>query len=323
MKKTLIALAAIAAVGAASAQATISGEFAYGYLSTADNTKAVASGFGIDTALVNIKAGEDLGGGMRVDAAMSVSTAGGNGSATGDAQSLTLTTPVGVLSLVTLKPGDWVTGASGGATWYGLDNKVLSARSWRDAATLTVPLSSAVSLSAGYFEPANVIGEGTGTDGNTAQSVYNLGAKYSANGLTVTAAYLPYNSSTTAATSAVTATRLGGNYDMGVVKVGAAVQVVKYGDGMVGTQTALSASAPLSGKFSVNAMFASNNTSTIAGSVAAGLEGSRTGYMLGAQYNMSKRTYAILNNATWTGASATANHTATSTMTALTLVHDF
>lgn len=330
MKKTLIALAALTAASASFAQATISGEFAYGYYTgtTPDNTNTTASGFGIDTSLLNISANEDLGGGMSVKAAMSLSTAAGNGNAVGDAQSLTLTTPVGALSLLTYKPGDWATGAAGGATWYGLDGKVLGARSWRDAVAFTMPVSSALSVSAAYLEPSNVIGEGTGTDGTTGQSLWNVGAKYTVGGLVAQGAYLAYNAAGATAATTSSVTRLGASYDMGVAKVGVGVQMGKSGDGSTNTQTALSASAPLGANLSVNGTFASNNTVSNS-AFTAGLAGTRTGYMLGLQYNLSKRTYAILNGATWTGASAASttsagtNHTSTSSMSALTLVHDF
>ena len=322
MKKTLIALAAVAAVSASYAQVTLSGEFAYGYYSGTDSTKTSKSGLGIDTSLLNIKAGEDLGGGMRVDAAMSLSTAAGNGTAIGDNQSLTVTTPALSVSLLTYKGGDFTTGAAGGATWYGLDGKVLGARSWRDAISVTLPLSAALSVTGAYLEPSNEIGEGGGTDGTTGQNLYSIGAKYSAGPLVVQGAYLPYNNAGGTDASKVSATRFGASYDMGVAKAGFGVQVVKLGAGSVLTETSVAASAPLGANFSVNGQYSASNVSS-ASSTTAGLAGTRSGWMLGAQYNLSKRSYVILNNATWTGASATTTDTNTSSMTALTLVHDF
>ena len=47
---------------------------------------------------------------------------------------------------------------------------------------------------------------------------------------------------------------------------------------------------------SVNGVSASNTV---------GDASARTGYMLGAQYNLSKRTYAIANYGNWTGATTT------------------
>ncbi len=323
-------MAAVAAVGAASAQVTLSGEFAYGYLSTTagDSAKTSLSGLGIDTSLLNIKAGEDLGGGMRVDAAMSLNTAAGNGNAVGDNQSLTVTTPAMSVSLLTYKSGDWTTGAAGGATWYGLDGKVLGARSWRDAIAVTLPLSAALSVTGAYLEAANSIGEGAGSDGTTTQNLYSIAAKYTAGPLVVQGAYLPYNNAGGTFASKVSVTRFGASYDMSTAKVGFGVQVAKLGDGTVSTESSIAVSAPLGANFSVNGQYSASNVNS-SSTATAGVAGTRSGWMLGAQYNLSKRSYVILNNATWTGASAATAASAgttdsnTSSMTALTLVHDF
>ncbi len=311
----------------------MSGEYAYGYLSTTDSTKTTSSGLGIDTAIVKFGVSEDLGGGSRVDVKMAVNlgeyhsqyVAGG---ATADDSSITLTTPMFSLSLLNYKPGDWVTGASGGATWYGLDGRVLLDRATRDAIAVTIPVSPAVNVTVAYLEPGDRTGEGAGTDGNTKQTLYSFGATYASGPLSLSGAYLSYNNvgATDASTSNVT--RLGGKYNLGFANVGAGLQTAKTAAGGVITQTALSASAPLTGNVSVNGTYGTT-TATQTGATA-GLNGTRNGYMLGLQYNLSKRTYAILNTGSWTGAStapaATAtftNDTATSSLTALTLVHDF
>jgi len=77
MKKTLIALAAVAAIGtsgAAFAQATITGFMAAGYGSstTGGATTSSAGGFGVDTAEIYITAKEDLGGGMTAGGTMGI-----------------------------------------------------------------------------------------------------------------------------------------------------------------------------------------------------------------------------------------------------------
>ena len=52
-------MAAIAAVGAASAQVSITGTAAWGFYSSTDTAGATASGFGIDTAQLKFSAKED------------------------------------------------------------------------------------------------------------------------------------------------------------------------------------------------------------------------------------------------------------------------
>jgi len=343
MKKTMIALAAVAAVGAASAQVSITGEAAWGFASSTNAAGAAVSGFGIDTAQLKFAASEDLGNGMKASASLSLNTGNMGAGAASDDQSISLTTPLATISLLTYQSADWVSQASGAATWWGLDGKVLSARSKRDAIAVTLPLATGLTATLAYLEPANVLGEGTG---DTGQNLYNIGLKYATGPATLQAAFLQYNNVTkTSDASTDTVTRLGGKVDLGVATVGAGLQIAKLGAGGTNTQTALSVSAPLPGNFSINAVFASNNVDS--GTAQATVPtGRRTGYMMGVQYNLSKRTYAIMNAGSWTGATA-ANSSAwtqsattgafsqaatgasvtidsgASSMYALTLVHDF
>jgi len=324
MKKTMIALAAIAAVGAASAQVSITGEAAWGFHASTSGAGVSASGLGIDTAQLKFSAKEDLGNGMSVSAGLSLNTGNHSAGTSSDDQSITLSTPMAAVSLLTYKPGDWVSGASGAATWYGLDGKALSARSTRDAIAITLPLATGLSLTAAYLEPGNSLGEGAGSSGSTGQSVYNLGVKYATGPATLQAAFLQYtNVDGTLDTSANTVTRLGGKVDLGVATVGAGLQIIKTGAGGTNTQSALSVSAPLVGGLSAQAVYAANNTDYASTSALAALNGRRTGYMLGLQYNLSKRTYAILNSGSWRGIGASAIDAQDSSMYAMTLVHDF
>jgi len=336
-------LAAIAAVGAASAQVSITGEAAWGFASSTNTAGVSTSGFGIDTAQLKFAASEDLGNGMKASAGLSLNTGNMGAGASSDDQSINLTTPLATISLLTYSPGDWVSGASGAATWWGLDGKVLSARSKRDAIAVTLPLATGLTLTAAYLEPANVLGEGTGDKG---QNLYNFGVKYATGPATLQAAFLQYNNvSKISDLTTDTVTRLGAKVDMGVAQFGAGLQIGKLGAGGTNTQTALSVSAPLPGGFSANGVYASNNVDSATGEATLPT-GRRSGYMLGLQYNFSKRTYAILNAGSWTGVtaanasafalssttgaiaqtatSATASiDGAASSMYALTLIHDF
>jgi len=338
MKKTLIALAAIAAVGAASAQVSITGEAAWGFSSSTSAAGTTASGFGIDTAQLKFAASEDLGNGMSVRAGLSLNTKDFGAGTSSDDQSIALTTPLATIALVTTKSADWVSQASGAGTWYGLDGKVLGARSARDGLAVTLPLATGLTFTAAYAEPAGVLGEGTG---DTGQNLYNFSVKYATGPATLQAAFLQYNNVVKSDAKTDTVTRLGGKVDMGVATIGAALQIGKGGAGGTNTQTALSVSAPLPGNFSAQAVFGANNVDSTTNEALVPI-GRRTGYMLGLQYNLSKRTYAILNAGSWTGQTATAgtwtfpttgavqgatsavaNDTAATSMYALTLVHDF
>jgi len=328
MKKTMIALATIAAVGAASAQVTLGGEFAFGYLSSTDSASVTTSGFGRDTAQLVIGAKEDLGNGMSVSASMKLNTGNHGAGASADDQSLTLTTPIGSASFLIYKPGNWVTGASGGATWYGLDGYALASRTTRDAVAFTGNLADGLTATFAWLEPSNYLGEGTGNAGTTKQSVYNFGTKYATGPITVQAAYLAYTNAGATDLTTDNVTRLGATYDFGVAKVGAATQIAKASGGGTNTETAISFSAPLGTNLSVAGTWASNKYDVATTSAAAVLVGTRTGYSVQAQYNLSKRTYLIGGTGTYTGNASVgttlvANDTKDSSFTHLTLVHDF
>jgi hypothetical protein len=326
MKKTLVALAVLAASGASFAQVTLSGEFAYGFLATTNGTGANASGLGIDTGLLVFSAKEDLGQGYMADVTMKTDSSGGRSAAiNSDDQIIGLTTPFGRLTMGSWKPAEFISSVSGRDTWYGLDNRVTSARTTRDSIGFAAPITSTLTASATYYEPANAIGEGSGTAGTSAQqsNVYTL--SYNGGALKGALSYVSYNNVGSTDSTVKSVTRGGANYDLGMVKVGAGLQVASHAGSGTNTQYMVSLSAPIGSKVSVNAAWAGNNVDVSATSTLAASNGTRTGYMLGAQYNMSKRTYAILNYGNWLGNSGTgtAADAQNSNLTAMTLVHDF
>jgi hypothetical protein len=80
MKKTLIALAAVAVSGAAFAQVTLTGAVAIAVQSTAANSDSQVN---VSDADLKAAVSEDLGGGMKVGATLRVSTEGMRGGASG------------------------------------------------------------------------------------------------------------------------------------------------------------------------------------------------------------------------------------------------
>jgi hypothetical protein len=79
MKKTLIAMAAVAVAGAASAQATITGVF---NLDMANTTTVAAKTIGLGDAAVTVSASEDLGGGLSAAVSTTIQTVAGRNSLT-------------------------------------------------------------------------------------------------------------------------------------------------------------------------------------------------------------------------------------------------
>jgi len=309
----MIALATIAAVGSASAQVTLGGEFAWGWAAFSKNG-VETSGGGMDTSNVAFSAAEDLGNGMSIAYKATVNLGEFGGTVNADDQSLSLTTPMGKLSLLSYKPGNFVTGASGGSTWYGLDGKNLGARSQRDGFALTIPVIEGLSVTAAFTEPAGATGwavgnaglSGTATPtGGVYQGIYNFGAKYAAGPVVLQGAMLQYTSVSAADNTTDTVTRLGGTYDMGVAKVGAAIQLGKAGGGGTDNETAYSVTVPLAANLSVAGMYGVRDTKVSDTSFLAGATGTRNGYTVQAQYNMSKTTYMILGYGAWTGQKVT------------------
>jgi len=327
MKKTMIALATIAAVGSASAQVTLGGEFAWGY-GNFGTAGADASGGGIDTSLLTITAKEDLGGGMAITAkiGLNIGQYGGvaasgpyalAGGPNADDQSLTLTTPMGALTLTTFMPGDWVMGASGSGTWYGLDGRSLAARARRDGYSFTVPVMDGLTVTAGFTEPAGSTGEGAGNAGQTGQGIYAFAGKYATGPVVLQAAYLSLSNGNGTDGKKDSVVRLGATYDMGVAKVGAAYENAKLSGGGTNSETAFALTAPLAANLSIAATYASTAlTSTYA--AYTGVVGTRNGYQVQAQYNMSKTAYVIASYGAWTGTTtANASAYAMSTTTGL------
>lgn len=308
MKKTLVALAVLAASGASFAQATITGEYAFGYIQSKDNAGVGSGGFGTDTSQLWFKNSEDLGGGYKAAASMSLagadrsgestSTAGqtSNGGVTGRDAELTLTTPVGVLALGTKRNADWLNTQTPDGTWSALDGFVRSGRTRRDQATFAVPYG-AFTFAVTSQEGANHLGEGAGAEGaataGTTTAVANqrltgFVAKYAGGAARAEAQYLIYDQNVGGAKNTI---RLGGGYDLGMVNVGAAIQITDLdftgGAAMSRvTDTQVGVSVPF-GAFTLGAVWAQNKVDD------GPLAGTKAAYSLQGTYNLSKTTYVI------------------------------
>ena len=103
MKKTLIAMAAVAVAGVASAQATITGAF---NLDMGNTTTNPAKSVGMGDAIITISASEDLGGGLTASASTSLQTAAGRNTDTANnGYSLSIGGGVGTLSYTSYLSG--------------------------------------------------------------------------------------------------------------------------------------------------------------------------------------------------------------------------
>src|SRR3990167_3311293 len=161
MKKSLIALAVLAASGASFAQVTITGQVIAGYKQSSvsgeagsgneatknkllagvadsfvggsgGNATGDSSGLGLDTSTITFAASEDLGGGMKIAASMNIDKVNRKEVQGGDT-SLKLTTGIGRFTLQTYRPVDYLSAGVSGVGGAGLDDRVFSARVNRDA----------------------------------------------------------------------------------------------------------------------------------------------------------------------------------------------
>jgi len=187
MKKSLVALAVLAASGAVLAQVTVKGNLTSGYkavtsgaVNALDGGVGVgSSGFGVDTADLTFSASEDLGGGMKAGASMGLVnvvrgagtaavTPGFNGQWAGNFgpanNSLFVSGNFGKVTLATARGSDYLTGgvAFVGGTYQ--DGRTLSTRDASDSIAWSMPVGP-VAVSLTYSEPNNYLGLGAGTSG--------------------------------------------------------------------------------------------------------------------------------------------------------------
>lgn len=342
MKKSLIALAVLAASGASFAQVTITGNYTTGYKSsynaprqgsateqaTQNITQIIAggsggnavgdsSGLGIDTSLITFAAKEDLGGGMSVAAEMSIDGLNRGGVAGGDS-SLKLTTSVGRLTLQTYKPVDYLSGGISGVGGVGMDNKVFPSRGLKEGVGFDTKLGP-VYVGLSHLEQASVSSSttsgvgmglgvgGAGAAGTTGQRLNSLSATYVGGALVANVNYLVYDGRIdNVNTSYKDVIRTAASYDFGVAKLGGGVSVLTTTGGSTLTDALIAVSVP-AGSWTFGANFAQETSSgTVAqaalGMAAGQLDQTRNGYGLAATYALSKRTSLIANYANWLSA---------------------
>jgi Gram-negative porin len=281
MKKTLIALATLAAVsGTAFAQSTVtlSGAAIYGYQST-KTAGVTTKGLGVDTAAVTFAAVEDLGGGLKAAASMTV--AGMNRSsdaANGENMTLTLSGGFGSIMAGAIEIGSGIRGlAQAGAPVNNLEGEILAAAADSDIVKYTSPAFNGFTLSASLTEGTttngleNGFGKGLSTGNAKATTV---GVNY-ANGPLAAA----LDTSSWKDSTSDNRVRISANYNLGVATVGAGYDSTKLVAGTKTNYTMVGVSAPL-GAVTVGAVMVKKDAANV----------KTDGYSVGAKYAFSKRT---------------------------------
>jgi hypothetical protein len=332
MKKTLIGLCVMAISGAASAQVSVTGRFAFGYVATtAGNAASVkSSGLGVDKSELFFTVKEDLGSGQFVEAKLGVAgldrsgestrqpyRSGSNGQITGRDASLTYTNmSFGQIKLSTSESGDYFAGVANlGAPVIDMDGKLHESKSSSENISYTVPVGP-VYVTFDHGEPSGVLGAGNGAAGSSAMRTSTLVAYYGGGPLTVLGAYRKYDNGKSGPCTyydcpAIYGTKdwainLQGAYDFGIGKVGLGYQYAELHNGIRQVDAKLSVVAPV-GPLTLGAAVATSrtadapDTSAFFGGrfLALPYQGTGNSYSFGASYAFSKRTSILARYAAW------------------------
>ena len=330
MKKTLIALAVLAASGASFAQVTITGKVGFGFGKSASQTDSNAnfgSGMQLYDGDVNFTANEDLGGGMRAIASTEVQLRGRSDqlatATTNGAQfrprnaTIALITPIGVFS------GGAIESPSGffRATSYkdflntGFDsaNGPWDGKANIDFVRYLVPVSAlpGLQLSVWYTEVGAGVGNGVVNGSSTKITAPVLMANYASGPITAYFDYTLFSSQRAAGIPAVIKPvvdglnryRIGGDYNFGFAKVFVGYQTR---DHSLPDQYALGLTVPL-GATTVNLTYGARDAGKADPQYGLAADVERTGAALQVQYNFSKQTLAEVSYETYTGGAKIAN----------------
>jgi len=310
MKKTLVALAVLAAAGTSFAQVTVSGKLAFSYEKNATAGGGSANhGMKMTDGDLNFAATEDLGGGMSATAKSAFASRGRDNTFAPRDASLTLKTGAGLISMGSIESANAIINTAGAPVSLatGHDNGVvLSAASNVDYVAYALPIGPVV-VGLTYSDSIGAAGTGAGNATGTGVSL-----SYAAGPLSATVDHTTFSSLSLAATGTQTdglsRTRLFGAYDLGVAKLGAGIQV---GNHDKPTETSMSVSVPL-GAVSIGLLY-SNKASqsatayTTTASAAIAAADSKSGTAVGATYMLSKMTNVNVSYSTYSSSTGQDN----------------
>lgn len=319
MKKTLIALAVLATAGAASAQSavTLSGKFAAAYTSTSTNNATnngtnSANGLGVTDGNVTFAATEDLGGGLKVGVSMDVRVrgraatpvaGGSSGSVDGRDAVVYLQGGFGNVTLGSIELGNGIIGLGGAdAPTQGLDGagSPLGGVAIADVHTADILSYTSPSFAGGFnaklvlIDSINAPGANGMQSTATSQDATLVGVDYANGPLAASFDYTSFGLNTVTSTAALDKRlRLSASYDLGMAKLGAGYEastsqnvtagLVAANSSVDDKQYILGVSAPVGSALVLGANY-TRHTNNAPGNTDI------TGWDLGAQYNLSKRT---------------------------------
>jgi predicted porin len=293
MKKSLVAVAALAFVGAASAQSTVtlSGKLAFAYKAAeaAGVNPAKANGLEVTDGDFVLTASEDLGGGLKATASMGVQSRGRDTAIKGRDASLTLAGGFGSVMIGAIEIGNGIIGLGGadaptmgldGATGLGgISRAVLSDVMNADVLMYTSPSMGGFTFAAALLDATAGLGMQSAA---LTQDATLVGVNYAVGAFAAAADYTSFGLNAVAA-GLDSRTRLSASYDLGMAKLGAGYENLKStaATNNSETQYLIGVSAPVGKALTVGLNYA-RNTADAANTITA--------YELGANYALSKRT---------------------------------
>ena len=283
MKKTLIALAAVASFGTSFAQVAITGgvDFTFGK-TTAATDGSVSKGLAATDAYIDVGVTEDLGGGMKAVASMEFNSDGswGANNYSGD-KSVVLSGASGTLGVFNTRSSSILNNimfapeVSSTDHWTASANSGVMARGGVDALVVMLPAMSGVTLGYKYVEG----GDGYGTPTSVTHVLYG---KYAVGALTSVLEYNIRPSDYITGDARSQRLDLTATYDAGVAKF-----AVGYESGGLNTLNSTSAGTAAGAIFlSAVAPVGSNSVG-----LNYGKRDAASFTEVAAQYNLSKLTY--------------------------------
>ena len=272
----------------------MTGYIAFGYESATSSANATTSGMGMDDAEINFAISETIEGLGKLSAGLGFTNGGKGNGAVGNDATIKLTTDSGTaITMGTTKGASYLTGglAAVGTNYnWDLSGRLFSSRSVNDAVSVKIPVMAGVSVSVAHSEAAvSSYWTGTGAAGNGTEQRYNTASlDYASGALTVNAGYRAYDNTVDSSdSSSNTRNRASASYDLGVAKIGLGYESTQYMFGNSKTDSLLGVNVPM-GNLSLGVQFAQVSTS---GNASSSSNYNRNGYLLGANYNLSKQTY--------------------------------
>jgi predicted porin len=253
MKKTLIALAAVAVSSAAMAQVTVSGSITAMYENiTVDATPAgKVNGFDFDDSEVVFSFSEDLGGGMKASGSMSFENASDGAAAAGGGTILGLSGGFGSVVFSTKSSSDYL--PLDVVTSSGFSNGSIN-----DRVTFTSPAIMGARLSLIYGDGGLLAagGTGAGSSPTNASTVYSL--DYANGPLTANYSILQVDKDTHTLSDGGTRWKVG--YDFGVAAVSYGMVNTTSAADVDRVETGLTVTAPVGSGITVGFSMATSET---------------------------------------------------------------